>query len=761
MQKSLSDSKKLHSDNGKNKKKRRGAKRTGQKTAQPAQAQKAVQRNRRTLGGPQNLYSMKADTFPLATNVQEQIVIEQVVDSSLLWGLIAAYVTKAVQKGFLVSTDNPSSLFWAASYMEQILISYINNGRPETMALPAWLQCLGQSLVSKEVGFQGKGQVSYKLKLTPGGTVFQPEFELGPIPYNNGWNVFIPGGSEIDFFPVGVPPMALPADGGQASWTLLTQFVSDKANIGTAIVPLGQTSYGRCVSSFAVVAVPQGGGFKGSGGTFYNAQLEVPITHPMLSVWVRPQMNNTESVAPIRAPVRAVSAAGDPVFLGYMASSLSPKAWSYKRYPRLHCVDFLEFGDVLAQWVGGVQTAYCSNPDLVTATQIVGVTPFSNAVCPISLQEMLILLRNEILSVMPLQIGVQSLYPITPSNSGDNQFTPYVMSATTCPQDQYGMMLPLPLVENIRLLKDRAVKGEGKNDVLMFLPIWGQYNNDSLDQSQYQFTCIVEGNNTSFPSFGAGGSVPLGKRLDKRKNKKGEVEETWIDMLETPINLIDGTASGSYVFINSQPRLKQLTLLWNQWIQTQQLSAYSDRLVAIGNDSGPSILPFVGSTRYWRENQAEERSSMFRDPRLEKPCLVNTVYSARNVYATTYREFPLKAAQTYFSQMILPIQYVNLNPSESIATVQRIQIEAGESYFLSESSTGDQGATLAILHANYANKMVHGQNSQATDWVEFFTTCERTGKGGALSGLMAQMAGDAFGPAVGSIATTLAGFLPF
>jgi len=529
------------------------------------------------------------------------------------------------------------------------------------------------------------------------------------------------------------------------------------------MTPIGTiTPFVHNVATYAVNTCSQGGGIDGVGGPIASAQLEVPNMQPMLSQFVLPDV---PPVASIRAPVWSSSTSGDSMFATSLLSTIKPEVLTYKRCPKFHFIDFLEFGDVLAQWVTQIQTAFFTTSEGVVQTDANG-TAVDNYACPISLQEMLILLRNEILASWTSQSGCQSLYPVLPAAADDNQFVAYTASTTTAPQGVIGMLLPQSFVENLRCLHARAVHGKTAEDALLFVPVLGQYVADSLVQSNYTFSYTFLGSPATHASFGPGGIVPIGKKRSLQKGIKGEMVEVITDVLETAIDLIDGNSSGTYVFINSQSRLQQLATLWNKWLETQSLNTFSEPLMSVGSDTGPNILSFIGSTRFWTtvsSLQLQRQKDCWDERITSNAALSSTVYSARYVYAQSYREKPFGATVTqFFNQMILPIAKLNTSDkSAGVLTSERYQIIMGEPNLQSFSTTGDTGVTLATLHSAYASKMVRAPNAPPGDWGIFFGDCERQGNGGVLSGLAAQWAESMFGTTIGSIAKGIAGFLPF
>jgi len=594
---------------------------------------------------------------------------------------------------------------------------------------------------------------------------------MGPTVFGANWNAYIPTNFFADLFPISGPPTSLPSDNGLAAWNNLVQFMADKKRNKSTHSLNGMTSSStetlmkKSTSAFAIPSVPMGGGFGFSGGWGFNAQHEVYIDHPVLATLCGSELiSGSTNVG--RYPVRSIAGSGDVMTTASFCSHVDPKLWGAKRYALRKFVDFQQFGSVLATWVSSLQNAFVSDPEFLTA---LGIPDTNSAIqplkyqCPLTLQEMLLCLRNEIMNAFKdTQNAVQSLYPNQPQNVNDNVPLAYVASATTCSQGGLGMKLPLSFVENIRSLVARHVVGAKEHDVLSWEPVLGQFSKNTLNAVDYNF--VINGEVTqTILSF-----APLPQLERRRKDSKGM--EMWEKVSSEPvISLIDGytsSAPAGYVFINDQTRLSSLIDLWNEWLN-KGLDAYCDPLLSLGTDTGVSIFCSVAATRHIITTEslgAIAKHADVRDARIEsRKTLSSTPYSGFTVFADTFQGKPLQAVyESIMNTWILPLNIIRVGETSSDQTsVQRYQIYSGEGFLSSRSTTGVDGITLSSLNFQYAQKMVHAKGAPKNDWVTMFEEFASKGKAGVISNLLAQFAGAAFGGTVGSIATAIAGVLPF
>lgn len=501
-----------------------------------------------------------------------------------------------------------------------------------------------------------------------------------------------------------------------------------------------------------------GFGNNNNGGTAFLACLEVPVHTPLVSTLI-PQVPNGPTGSPTRFSCRATEFGGDDMYSSMCLSSLLQIYWwKTKKAPKFKCVDFLEVADTVAIWISKAITQYWADP--AQAVSANGGTPQNagSTVCPITLQEMQLILRNEVLFAMGLgQNGVQGVYPILPSGTSGpsfNQFTPYLTGTTGCAVQSYGMKLPLKLIENIRGLITHVVPGSAPGDVEVLQPVLGQYFSDTLATGDYQFTAFApEGAKAQVDTFTV--TPPVMRR---RRMSKGDVWET---VTETPINLITTSNGTDYVFINDPGRLKTLTDLWNDFVST--FAAYSDPLLPLSADPGVNVLTSINQTRYWTDVStfANVRASDVRDMRVEsRKSLSSTVYAARSCVAVSFREKPFAVTSSITTNWILPIMRLNSgSTSANQMTFVRAQAMYGEQASISTSSTGDAGITLSTLHDDLAASMVHAKGVEGVVTSQLLDLTNK-GHAGILSSLVANFVGATFGSTAGSIASGIASALP-
>jgi len=378
------------------------------------------------------------------------------------------------------------------------------------------------------------------------------------------------------------------------------------------------------------------------------------------------------------------------------------------------------------------------------------------------LQEFLLLLRNELMMAFKRsQPAVQSLYPLTPTSIGDNQFVAYLFSPTSCFVASSGMKLPQSLVENVRALVERYLYyGDAPNAFEWWVPVLGQYVLDVLDPDDYVYSRTIEGITTTSPVFSPNPTVQT-----RVFNPEGK--ESWQVTAEAPIDLVDGfcssvTPSGQYLFINASGRLQQLADVWNDWIALYD--TYCDPLQTMSTEIGATALCSVSATRHWTPPNATavKTAAAFIDPRLKKNAVLSTPYEARVIVADTFAQ-PIDAPlyEGIQSKWILPCNKFQLGsqPNDR-STLQAYMCQFSEGNVRVRSSDGNTSITLAALHTDYALKMTHAKNAQKNDWLEAFATAANSGQGGLISGLIAKFAGAAFGDTVGSVAGVIADCLP-
>lgn len=709
---------------------------------------------------------LPSDSSVLLSNMQNAIPLTVLFQPLGLQYFCAAYIVKALESGFAGESNNPWDPYFSWVYMTNTLQSAVNSGVPQVQKVPYFFLAAMRAVQRKDVPFK-LGSVLYSGNAEVMNPL--PQQVIGSGTFGNLFNLLaVTSTTRVNGFPVGTASgwPAYTPDAGVLSFQVLATFMAKKgvgemARLCENVDISTKTSLDRDVSAFAVVASAQGGGSAGNGnGGFQSlAQLEVPVFHPLLSLLDTDNFTPPFNIA--RNFNRVARVSGDSMFLGSaMCSQLEEKNWKLKEPVVFKCVDFNAIADTLAQWCTGILNAYINDPANanLTAEQIATLT------CPLTLQEVLLLLRNVCMQAFKeSQCGVQGLYPYVPANSSDNQFTPYVASATTCFVQAIDMLLPALLVENIRSLSTRTVTmGNGKVTQI-WEPVLGQLYTDILASSNYVYST-----NTSDPI--TGNVFAQGAQfVSRKKNAQGIQIETPLD--EVSISLIDGNSGSGLVAINDPATLKALSVQWTQWLQTSGLMSYSIALSNMGTEKGISVLASVPMTRYWslggsitrkkeerRPSTAGEIVDLRHEKRRYKQVFANNLYSGRYAIAdSSYGAIWSVPYEQVQSIWILPYMYCEATGSQSTSPV-KMQEMYSEPYLVA-STSGTDGIPLSQMHANFAMKMVKAKLSQTDSLMTVIEQCEKSGRGGILSSLISAVGGAIGGP-IGSLASTIASVIP-
>jgi len=482
----------------------------------------------------------------LVNNALNTISIQQLCANQAILGICVNYISQAVLKGFLTLTQNPSDAFGAFYYMYGILNAYVRGGVPQAIQLPYWLVQLGQSLAAKTQVKFGLGNFSYSIQQSDDlFTVPNTPIVMGPAAYGNKWSLNVAGTGKVNNLPIAVNP-DIPSDGGEAAWNALQTFMPNPKEPWTTLVNIGTETPGKnSTSAFAIPTCTAGEGYSDTGGWMYIAQMEVPIREPILSTLCSSDIQSN-AIGIIRTGIRSTSAGGDALWTGSFCSKFPGRMWAGKKYPRFHCIDFMEFASVIALWVSTLQTTYCASPKAIEAIGLETLDPAS-IICPISLQELLLCLRNEMcLAFQKTQDGVQGMSPIYAILANSNYFEPYVISTTTAPKGSCNITFPESFVENIKCLVGRYIKHPKTKDIEFWVPVLGDRHGFTLTQSDYTYTANINGTVTTYPSF----TVPA-----VHKKVRSKTGDSWVPQVETPINFPDGAAAGQFLFINDQEAL--------------------------------------------------------------------------------------------------------------------------------------------------------------------------------------------------------------
>jgi len=713
-----------------------------------------------------------ATDFSLSTQLKS-ITIDKALDSTSTAWVARGFLSRAFERGFAGAASSEQVPYYALVYLTNLFLDYANASNVPVTQLPLWVLQLCHAYSPKTVDFE-HGKTSYKftvgetLPVTPSVSAL-----IGYLAYGYFWTCGWNTGTTINGFPtVETTPVGYTDQLGQSAFQELCQFMESnttklKMKRLTTLIPSSvQTPFAKDPSTFALMSKAEGLGSSGFGGGI-TGQLQLEVEPPTPLLTLASCGNDTLDVAPpTRFFNKSMPVAGDPLFLGAaMSTMFTEKQFKTPHVMRFKPIDFLQFGDVLAQWVAGIQQAYLTS---VTQAQTKTVAT-ATVQCPLTLQEMLLCLRNTMMGAFKETIASsQGIYPFTPGSGTDNQFVPFVSSGNTCPIEILDMQLPTPLIENIRALAGRRIpSAEG---FYWYCPVLGQYATDLLNTSDYVVTYtgsdgVVTAN--AFPTTSFFRETEI--------TAKGESKSRML--VETPISMVDGSASTSLCAINDPSQLKTLLVLWNDWLKTTGVGSFSVQLGTVGTEKGISILCSIASSRVWiasaslrqrtsgplRERRDSRKSlSKIADVRFEAPRfrgILTSVYASRQAIATTHQCEVLAAPfEEVLDTWILPIVNDEFIVGSNSSALQRWQFIMGEPH-AANSSSGENGTLLSTINSSYASKMVKSNLAQADDWTEFFNTVAKLGRGGILTGLLAGLVGKAF-PAVGGIASTIADALP-
>jgi len=694
------------------------------------------------------------------SQVENDIGLISVLDSSNLQAFAVGYVSRAVMKGYATVAQYDANIYLAYQYLVYLLQQYANGAPPPSTKLPYVVLCMARTLTSKTPNF-ANGKVTYSF------SVEQVVNNGAAIPIGYGGYGYVANlgyvsqnPALVNKFPVITIPNTAPFD-VVASAKAFTNMNSYLANhLGMEDFRLVDndipTPFDKECSAFAVTQMPQGLGFanKFRGGVGGQAQLEVPLHRPMLTL-MNPTSNGTQNY---RYGVFTNAVAGDPCVLGGMVGTAIPlRHLSMKRYPKFHFVDLNEFIEVLAMWVQQLQQ------QAVGALGVINAQPPASYGCPLTLLDLSLLLRNVFMEAFQeSQVGCQGLYPVQPNSSTDNQFVPLVASVGTCFLRTVGFSMPKVFIENIRALVMRVAL-RSKTDPEYFIPVIGIYNNDIINPQDFTYQTP---DGTLYPCFAVDSAIYT--KTIRRKDGT-LVEEPYV---QTPVSLVDGSSSDGYVAINDPPRLTTLAAMWEKWLTGSQLTQFSLPLGKWSTENGINILYSGNMTRRWttstaqqileRKRQTEGKINSKREQEVLTNAVTASPYLARVVYADCVQSVPLNAAySTFQSNWIIPqvVLVGGSDPEDPNSTlIQRWQALMSEPYNIN-ASVGYGGIAYAELHYRYASFMTRGNLAPATDWAVFLDEMEKTGRGGFLSNLVAG-AISSFSPTLGAVASSIANTLP-
>jgi len=710
------------------------------------------------------------------TNQLKTITINKIINENSLFWFCGGFLSRALERGYLASSSDNFNAYYCAQFMENLLLNYILSQQVPSTQLPYWLLCICHAISPKSAPFEA-GKVNYQF--TWGGS--QPVVPtvntvIGFSPYGYFYSLGVPTGATVNGFPVLTTSGAAYTDAkGSTAFQEVCKFMevsvqSEKKKPVSRIIPSSSsTPFQNDVSAFGLFQLAEGTGASGQGGGIYGQiQLEVPILHPLL-VLAGCGEDSFTITNPFRNFNWSTPVSGDPMTLSAMASvSSSTRHLSMKRNIRIKPIDFFEFGDVLARWVVKIIQSYYND-----VSEQLTLTEAQKAVCPITLQEMLLILRSVIMGAFKeSQSAVQGIYPFLPASSTDNQFVPFVCGTNCCPLLTTDMSLPSLMVENIRALTQRIVRyGGTPQNIRYYLPCLGQYALDLLTSADYQVTYKDStGTETTFSAFTAG--ILWEKEV---RTKEGKMEKQ--NLVEAQISMVDGSSGSNLVFINDSAQLKNLSAMWNTWVSNSGVGSYTMKLCTYGTESGINALASIAMTRIWqnvapgtgpKKNSCELKGhphpvaeSKITDLRLKGRFkeLVSGPYAGRTaIVDTSQGEFIASAYEQLLQYWILATDFDETVLGENSTVVQRWQFLFGESYSVPRVAA-NLGTTLAALHDVYASKMTKAKLAEKTDTENLLDQTAAQGRGGILSGVVASLV-EAAVPSLGGTAKAVASMLP-
>lgn len=679
---------------------------------------------------PRSSHGIDPDIF--ISNVNPAVPFVVPTNAEVMLAPVLAATTYALSRGWLLNATTDSDPYLATVYMWRFLVDATNNQDPELSTVPRWLHFLYQAVIQKRIKSKG-GVLMYNFDMQS-----QPnndyEIPVGPAQSGAAWVNGVKGGTFTNsIFSNMVAPVAYTNDEGaraaQQMWNFLAT-IHPGHPMHVKVSTISPNAMTDDASAYAVINVGPGGGFGNVGGWKQREELEVPVHSPLFGCFKAP-LDPAQPEDNARAPVFIRNFSGDGSLLGgCLVADLMPSQIHFKQPVQYHFVDFLEFLNTMALFVCKVQEQHINNVDFANN---VATNPnyFAEFVqCPISLQEMGLLLRAVMMEAFAYtQFKGQTVYPRSVENQ-ENEFVSFTAGTNTCPYvGTTQMRLPRIIKHNILSLTGRtnyAGRG-GKKNPHMYIPVLGQFRDDKLDQKTY----------------------------------KNVIEETEYYCFYTPnseadISFVDGSSGSNYVFINDPAPLQKLVERWNGWLINNY--DYMWPTEPVGTDHGVDPLWSGAMTMHWRFSsnrpQMEKRKSRKKiDERFAPAALTQTIYTTREDIAISSGPVPLKAAWESIQQYFIFAQNLIGPPDNAVTSFTGYTRMAS---FLNETnqlSLGIGSSNFVIKqdrHETLAQMGVKTKFALKDPISEFFGTADEKGQGGILSSLLSTFAG-VFVPGAGPI----------
>jgi len=509
-----------------------------------------AQRNQSMQGREDNLVVQT-----MTTNLS----VVATASTATIRAIAAGMVLQAMRHGWLSALKQGEYPYFAWQYTTEAILSAMRGETPIVQNAPIAFWDLLAAVKPKETTFK-TGHIKYSWVISPdGGYSWIYPLRLVDNVYSINWG--LPDfGSEVNGFPVvnnvGAGPYTEAI--GAASFASMCSFLGSTVNAEIRGLEY-QSSLETDVSAFSVSYPEIGESTYNSYGLVSTIYNEKKIAIPLLAKIAQYQPSGPY----YRGWQTASKSAGSAFYiLPRMLECSGSGGYYNKASPVVKYFNFDEYYVVLAEALGGALYNFYSNIGNA------GVTT-----CPLTVQQVQLLLRQAILSIMPNQFDQDIVL--------GNAFTPmipFVVAANGVSVNAGSMLLPTALCENIRSSCRRLVqlskeKGKYTNYVEDVIPILCRPNSLQVP-GNYVVTLPDEG---SFNVF---------------KDAMGE----------TPISLVDlsTTLAGNPVFVAlSGEVFSALLSQWNSWIST--LQSCLSPLQSIGAEAGIMAL----STVYYTNTQQD------------------------------------------------------------------------------------------------------------------------------------------------------------
>lgn len=664
---------------------------------------------------------------------------------------IATYMAMVAYKLGLGTTSNIDEVAYAAYYrVFQILNAYASNKMSEIACkVPRWIADLGMAISPKNIDtISGTYRYSWQ---NATGNYGPKSFTPVNIPVGYEVQMFgIPSGSTINDFPIlnTTAPDPTAAEINSAFNEVCTQLEKNYPSGMWRLVDPEQChgKFRKDASAWATRVVTQGNS-NINGGAEYVAANEVNITCPLLTANIT--QNSQDNFSDERSTHKSCTFAGSIALFPALAGLVSEKDLFMKIPPVCAPVDLNEFVETMANFVTDVITLSINGLNALEDPQ--------SLQCPLSLQELMLLLRDTLLRQFgECQIAGQFISHDVASDGSDRVFQPLLVGVNTCVNAaNYQFILPLELVENIRCLGPIVNNVPNMRYPVIYMPVLGVYNGDTVQQSDYVVTATVNGTPVEFPAFAS----PVFGEFDTTGNFRKEKNGKIVTLAEVAIDPVDGGYASGYVYINDVNQLQTLAGRWNEWIA--KISTCVVQPTPFTVDAGLNALRVVATTRFNAPNVVSRKKTSLASEVFGKRKVTDSPYAEYSTYAICSGGPLLAASNEFISKWILPTVYNrvgNDNVGAGKVDYPKTQTRTNEKFSMLVANT--QGSSVPSRLKSYAAGMVKSPLGDNPQSIKDLQKLEEQGRGGILSMLANTFADSIFGPEVGGVIKGVADFLP-